>query len=88
MNTTIENKVVILSDFWMSYRDDEAFTDLIEYADLALPLCYAIEAGFIKNNEKITPFIEEAFELLCSSFGIEDTGFETLDEILDSAEQQ
>jgi hypothetical protein len=84
MTTPIESKAAILSDFWMSFRDDENYQDFIEYADLALPLSYAIDAGIIKNNEKVSAFIEEAFELLCSSFGIEDTGFDSLDEMLDA----
>jgi hypothetical protein len=86
MTTTPDNKVTILSDLWMTYRDDEEFEDLIEYADLALPLCYAIEAGFIKNNDKIAPFIDEAFELLLAGMELEDTGFENLDEVLEAVQ--
>jgi len=82
MTTTPENKATILSELWMTYRDDEEFEDLIAYADLALPLCYAIDAGLIKSNDKIAPFIDEAFDLLLAGMEIEDTGFENLDEIL------
>jgi hypothetical protein len=82
MNTSVENKVSILSDLWMTYRDDEEFEDLFDYADLAFPLAYAIDSGLVKINDKIVPFIDETFELLLNSLDVEDTGFETLDEML------
>jgi len=86
MNTSVENKVTILSDFWMSFRDDEDYTDLIEYGDLAFPLAYAIDNQIVKITDKAKEFIDEVFELLCSSLGVEDTGFETLDEMIEAQE--
>jgi hypothetical protein len=84
MITAIESKVNILSDFWMSFRDDEQYTDIIEYGDLAFPLSYAIENEIVKLTPRAETFIDEVFELLCSALGIEDTGFDSLDEMLDA----
>jgi hypothetical protein len=76
----------ILEDLWMNYRNDENFADFFDYNDLSLPFAYAIVNNLIEPNDKIEPFINEAFELLLSGLEIEDTGnYENLDELLMSA---
>ena len=78
----------ILEDLWINYRDDQNFEDFIEYNDLALPLAYCISNGLIESNEKIEPFINEAFDLLLTGLGVEDTGnYENLDELLASSQE-
>ena len=79
--TSIETQREILAELWMDYRDDENFQDFINYADLGLPLAYAISNGVVKPTENADKFISEAFNLLIASMGLEDTGFETLDDI-------
>lgn len=81
--TTFENKCSILSQVWLEFRDDENFSQFMSYGDLGLPLAYAIDSGIVKNTDEAQNFIEEVFELLLGILGIdEDTGFETLDDIL------
>jgi hypothetical protein len=85
-STTIENKVTILSELWLNYRADEDFADYIEYNDLGLPLAYLVDNGVVKmENEMCTNLINETWDLLIAGLGIEDTGFETLDNMLDKA---
>jgi hypothetical protein len=85
-STTIENKVTILSELWLNYRADEDFADYIEYNDLGLPLAYLVDNGVVKmENEMSTNLINETWDLLLAGLGIEDTGFETLDNMLDKA---
>jgi len=84
MTTTIENQVIILSDLWLNYRYDEEFSDFIEYNDLGLPLAYAISEGIVKITDQAQGFIEETFGLLLAGLDVDDTGFETLDDILSS----
>lgn len=79
--TPFEVKCEILSDLWMEYRDDEDFADLFSYGDLAFPLAYALTNGHIESTDSVQGFIEEVFDLLVSSMGLEDTGFEDLDDI-------
>jgi hypothetical protein len=87
MNTTFENKAEILSDLWLNYKDDEVFLDFIEYNDLGLPLAYAFANQIVANTDKLEKFIDETFDLLLSGLEVEeDTGFESLDEILGLAE--
>ena len=80
--TPFETKASILADLWLHYRDDENFADFIEYSDLGLPLAYCIANDIIVANGKSKQFVEEAFDLLLAGFEIKDTGFKSLDELL------
>ena len=80
--TTYENKCLILSDIWLNYRNDTEFVDFIEYNDLGLPLAYAIAEGIVDSTELATNFINETFDLLLAGMDIEDTGFDSLDDVM------
>jgi hypothetical protein len=82
--TTFENKCLIISDVWLNYRYDEQFLDFIEYNDMGLPLAYAISEGIVKSTDLAETFVNEAFDLLLAGIEIEDTGFESLDDLLSS----
>jgi hypothetical protein len=84
MTTTFENKTLILADLWLNYKQDEEFQDFIEYNDIGLPLSYMIANDIVKTSELAEKFIDETFELLLAGLGIEDTGFELLDDLLDN----
>lgn len=88
MPTTFSNKCEILSDLWLNYREDENFTDFVEYNDLGLPLAYLVFAKIAEVQDYGAKFIEETFDLLLAGLDIEDTGFENLDEIFEAAEIQ
>lgn len=81
--TPFSDKVSILADLWMNYRNDVEFVDFIEYNDIGLPLAYVIDNDIVKTTEVSTAFIEETFDLLLSALDVEDTGFESLDDILE-----
>ena len=80
--TPFSNKCAILADLWMNYRDDEAFIDFVEYNDLGLPLAYMLNQDIVKPTEMAETFVGETFDLLLAALGIEDEGFDTLDDIL------
>jgi len=83
MATTFEAMAQILADLWMDYRGDKEFEDFIEYNDLGLPLAYLIANGIVDASPLSKSYIEETFDLLLASLEIqEDTGFETLDDLL------
>jgi hypothetical protein len=88
METTFDNKVAILAELWLDYRDDEEFTDFIEYNDLGLPLAYAISTNIVKSTPTAEKFINETFELLLAGLDVEDTGFEDLAEVLELGSEQ
>ena len=82
-NTThFSNKCDILADLWMNYRDDETFEDFIEYNDLGLPLAYMVQNSIVKIESTGESLIEETFDLLLGAVGVDDQGFETLDDLL------
>ena len=81
--TTYETRASILSELFMKYRDDDTFKDLREYADLGLPLAYAISTGVVPSTEKAQQLIDDAFEGLLEILEIaEDEGFKDLDDLL------
>jgi hypothetical protein len=85
--TTYENKCNILSEIWLGYRNDAQFQDFVEYNDLGLPLAYAIANRIVPSADKAKDFIEETFALLLAGLGIdEDTGYETMDDIMSDVE--
>jgi hypothetical protein len=84
--TTYEDKASILADLWLNYRNDTNFADFVEYNDLGLPLAYAIDNEIVESTDMAARFIEETFDLLLAGLDIdEDTGFETLDDLLEEA---
>jgi len=86
VSTTKEAKINILADLWMDYRGEEQFKDFMEYNDLGLPLAYLLSNNLVKATDTAEEFILEAFDVLLAGLNIEeDTGFETLDDLLDYA---
>lgn len=85
--TTYENKCNILSEIWLGYRQDDQFQDFVEYNDLGLPLAYAIANRIVPSSDRAKAFVEETFALLLAGLGIEeDTGFETMEDIMSDVE--
>lgn len=80
--TSFKIKCEILADLWMNYRMDEEFKDFIEYNDIGLPISYALANSIVLPTEMAHQFVNETFDLLLSGLGIEDEGFESLDDIL------
>lgn len=90
--TSFENKVGILSYLWMNYRDNEDWTDFIEYNDLGLPLAYMLENQVVElpaldeeDEEDYSNgafFIENTWQMFLSKVGLKDTGFDDIEEIL------
>ena len=83
METSFDNKCEILADIFINYRDDEEFADFREYNDLGLPLAYAIANGIVSKTGKAETFIGETFALLLAGLDLEDTGFESIEDLLD-----
>jgi hypothetical protein len=70
----------------MDYREDEEFTDFVEYNDLGLPLAYMISAGMVGAvPSKGAEIVEETFDLFLGAMNLKDTGFETLNDVFDRA---
>jgi hypothetical protein len=85
-STTYSNQLAILADLWLNYRDDELFNDFVEYNDIGLPLAYVLSNEIVKSTDLAERFVSETFDLLIAGLGIEDTGFESMEELLTEAE--
>ena len=82
MSTEIEKRCEILSDLWLNSREEETFTDFVEYNDLALPLAFSIAYDIVRITPKAEMLINEAFDLLLAVLEIEDEGFDNLNEMM------
>jgi hypothetical protein len=79
---TFENKITILAELWMNYRDDEDLKDFVEYNDLGLPLAYFLMNEIVEATDQSEIYIDETYNLFIASLGVEDTEWESLDELL------
>jgi hypothetical protein len=71
----------------MDYRSDEEFEPFIEYNDLGLPLSYAVAEKIIEKTPLLEQYINETWELLLDSLGIEDMGFEQLSDLFEASKE-
>jgi hypothetical protein len=86
LSNTFENKVTILAELWMNYRDDEDLKDFVEYNDLGLPLAYFLMNELVLPTKQSELYIDETYNLLIASLGVEDVEWTSLDELLGSQE--
>jgi len=87
MKTNFEAQCNILAQLWIEHRGDEEFKDFVEYNDLGLPMAYFISEGITLPTELSETYIGETFEILLSALGVEDTGFDNLDEVFNQSER-
>lgn len=80
--TPFEIRCEILSDMWTKYRDQTGLEDFISYNDLGLPLAFAVDEEIVTPNKAGIVLINETFDLLLQSLGIDDSGFDSIEDIL------
>ena len=85
MANDFSNKISILAELWMNYRDDDQMKDFVEYNDLGLPLAYLLLNDIAVANENSEGYIDETYGLLVAALQVKDREYESLDEMLDSA---
>jgi hypothetical protein len=84
MTTPYNIKYAILSDLWTQYKTDKDMADFFEYNDLGLPLAFMIEQKIVESTPVAQVYIEETFELLCESLGLDsDEEYESIDEMFE-----
>ena len=81
--TPFEVRCMILADLWMNYRKDIEFQDFLEYNDVGLPTAWLINEELCTPNDRLKGMVSETFNLLLKALEIEeDTGFDSLDDLL------
>jgi hypothetical protein len=81
--TTFENQASILSELWVQYKGEEEFEDFFEYNDLGLPLAFAFAQGIVTHTAELEKYIGETWKLFLEGLEVEDTGYESLEDLLD-----
>ena len=79
---TFENKITILAELWMNYRDDEDLQDFVEYNDFGLPLAYFLMNEIVLPTSQSELYINETYDLFIASLQVADKEWESLDELL------
>ena len=85
--TTFDNKALILGQVWMQHKTDDEMADFFEYNDIGVPLAFAFAEGIINHTPTLEQYVNESFSLFLEALGIEDTGFDDLQELWDSLEE-
>jgi hypothetical protein len=88
MANDFSNKVSILAELWMNYRDDEQLKDFVEYNDLGLPLAYFIMNELVLPTKQSELYIDESYSLLVASLDADDIEYESLDELLAATSEE
>jgi hypothetical protein len=70
-NIPYSKKCLILSDFWLNYKDEEDFEDFVAYNDIGLPLAFMIAEDIVVSNPVAEVYVNEAWELLCSALNVD-----------------
>jgi hypothetical protein len=74
-------KCQILGELYHS--NIKLFREFIEYNDIGLPLAYFNAEGLVMVRDDGIRFIQETWDLFLAELGLDDIGFETLDEVLE-----
>jgi hypothetical protein len=76
----------ILGTLYVNYKDDEELQDFIEFNDLGLPLAFLASENLCQVSDDGARYITETWALFVESLGLEDIGFETLNQMLSMSE--
>ena len=63
MISPFNKKLIILSDVYLHYRDDDEFKEFAEYNDLGLPLAHVCATGLAEIKPYGVDCIEETYDL-------------------------
>jgi len=79
--TDFSKKCEILGMFYFRFRDTQDLSEFIEFNDVGLPLAYLTAEGLCEISDDGKKYVAETWELFLASFGVQDTGFDNLDDI-------
>lgn len=82
--THFSDKCIILHDLYLEHHDDPEWEDFFYMNDLGVPLAIALNMGGAVPNDMGIAWIDDAFASMCEALGIEDTGFSTIDEMMEA----
>lgn len=74
----------ILGTLYANYKEDEDLKDFIDFNDLGLPLAYFTSENLCEVSDDGARYITETWQLFLASMDMEDTGWDSLDEMFAS----
>ena len=83
--TNIETQIDILGNFYINYKEDKSVKEFIEFNDIGLPLAFLTSENLCQPTDIAITYIQETFNMLLATMGLEDIGFDSLDHLLDTA---
>jgi len=87
MPTPFTKRLIILSDLYLHYRDDDAFKEFTDYNDLGLPLAHVCAVGLAEINPNGKDFIWDTYILFAKAMGLDpDEEFENIEEMIDRSQ--
>jgi hypothetical protein len=79
---SLADKAGVLAELWINYRDDEDFTDFIEYNDIGLPLAYFVAEGLVSDTSLLgDQYITETFDMFATALNVSEEEIEQLEDI-------
>jgi hypothetical protein len=85
--TNLDIQIDILANFYINYKSDSNAKEFIEFNDIGLPLAFLTSENLCQPTEIAITYIQETFNMLLATMGLEDTGFDSLDHLLTTAEK-
>lgn len=77
------NKIAVLADLYLNYRDEEQFKEFADYNDIGLPIAHLVHTGLCNMNKEAELYIEETYDLLIAAMGVDpDEVYETIDDMI------
>jgi hypothetical protein len=74
----------ILGTLYANYKHDEELVDFMDFNDLGLPLAYFASENLCEVSDDGARYIIETWQLFLASMDVEDTGWDSLDEMFAS----
>jgi hypothetical protein len=71
----------ILGTLYANYKHDEELIDFMDFNDLGLPLAYFASENLCEVSDDGARYIIETRQLFLASMDVEDTGWDSLDEM-------
>lgn len=71
----------ILGSLYINYRDEEELKDFIDFNDLGLPLAYFVSENLCQVSDDGARYITETWTLFLVSMDLQDTGWDSLDQM-------
>jgi hypothetical protein len=72
----------ILGSLYANYKDDDELDDFIAFNDLGLPLAYFASENLCQVSDDGGRYITETWILFLASLDLEDTGWDSLEQML------